>query len=262
MCERGSGMTQAGPKLAEELDKFDDVLDRAKQACRGLADDATPGRTSEAHSAPHPGITFQDAFQLVAKREEDRRKSSKHDSKNKKKAVSEQTQFRGTSIGHDPEVSAFWMVMEVINRPQVFVMTLCTVVRRAMRALATCIRAADLFTSMGMNSLLAVQDYCRPVEGADIQLLLPQHRSFAEDPSFSMPPLGFNPTRDEHLESDEAHEQSQAAEAVDPAHAPTVRFCRHQHASHNFKCQCVYSNGCLPIWHAWGAFLARASCER
>lgn len=42
--------------------------------------------------------------------------------------------------------------------------------------------------------LAFVQDYCRAVQPADIQLLLPQFTSLSEDPAFTLPALGCNPT--------------------------------------------------------------------
>lgn len=62
-----------------------------------------------------------------------------------------------------------------------------------------------------------LQDYCRTVQPGDLQLLLPQHESLAEDNSFFMPPLGFNPTQDEAPETDDGHD---TATPADPGHDP------------------------------------------
>jgi hypothetical protein len=55
-------------------------------------------------------------------------------------------------------------------------------------------------------SLCYLQEYCRPVQACDLQLLLPQHESLAKDTAFYMPPLGFNPTHDEAPETDDGHD--------------------------------------------------------
>lgn len=98
-------MAQGGgpPRLIDELSKTDEVIDRAK----GLV--AAERRTTSLASTS--GVTFQDAFQIVAKREEEKRKKSSKDSK--KRAQADQLHFPGSRIGVDTEMSAYWMVMEV-----------------------------------------------------------------------------------------------------------------------------------------------------
>lgn len=107
-------MSGIAPKLIiEELNQADEVVERAKRTCQDLA--------SASGKAPQPvtkQCTWLEAFATIQKREDDRRKSSKQDAKKQKKTLHENTQFRGTRIGVDPEVSAFWMVMEVQLQPQ------------------------------------------------------------------------------------------------------------------------------------------------
>eukprot|EP00892_Ulva_mutabilis_P011925 jgi/Ulvmu1/9104/UM005_0199.1 len=159
-------MAQCGgpPRLIEELSKVDQVIDRARAVVAAAPSTSPVASTS--------GVTFQDAFQIVAKREEDKRKKSGKDSR--KRAQADQLHFPGSRIGVDSEMSAYWMVME---------------------------------------------DYCRTVQPADIQLLLPQFSALHDDPAFLMPPLGFNPT---HLgQEDNGKDPSQVnGNAADiPAHS-------------------------------------------
>lgn len=91
------------PRLIDELSKTDDVVDRAK-AVVGAAPGSTPAASTS-------GVTFQDAFQIVAKREEEKRKKTSKDAK--KRAQADQLHFPGSRIGVDSEMSAYWMVMEV-----------------------------------------------------------------------------------------------------------------------------------------------------
>lgn len=101
------------PKLIiEELNQTDEVVDSAKRACQQLSAAAGP-------SSHNVCTSWLEAFATIQKREDDRRKSSKQEAKSKQKKTSnEQMQFRGTRIGVDPEVSAFWMVMEVLLQPE------------------------------------------------------------------------------------------------------------------------------------------------
>lgn len=100
------------PKLIEdELNHTDEVVERTRRACRDLEADPPKHVTSVPIKQ-----TFLEAFATIQRREDDRRKSSKQEAKSKqqKKPANETyPQFRGTKIGVDPEVSAYWMVMEV-----------------------------------------------------------------------------------------------------------------------------------------------------
>lgn len=80
-----------------------------------------------------------------------------------------------------------------------------------------------------------LQDYCRPVQAGDLQLLLPQHDTLSQDTAFFMPPLGFNPTQDEAPETEDGHDaatptdlgQDQAAvQTVNPhsTHTTVLKF--------------------------------------
>ena len=102
-------MSGNAPKLIiEELNQADEVVERAKRTCHDLA--------LASGDSPQPvtkQCTWLEAFATIQKREDDRRKSTKQEGKKQKKTLNENAQFRGTRIGVDPEVSAFWMVMEV-----------------------------------------------------------------------------------------------------------------------------------------------------
>lgn len=93
----------APPHLIDEISKTDEVIDRA----RALV--SAERRTTSLASTS--GVTFQDAFQIVAKREEEKRKKSSKDAR--KRAQADQLHFPGSRIGVDSEMSAYWMVMEV-----------------------------------------------------------------------------------------------------------------------------------------------------
>jgi hypothetical protein len=63
---------------------------------------------------PTTAIAYAEALHIVQRREDEKRKrEGKHDSRNKKKGGQEQLHLPGSRPGVDPEVSAFWMVMEV-----------------------------------------------------------------------------------------------------------------------------------------------------
>jgi predicted Ser/Thr protein kinase len=102
-------MKDGAAKLVHELDHTDEVVGRAVRACEELL-------ANETTSKVPTKATFLEAFATIQRREEDRRKSSKQEARNKqKKNLNEANpQFRGTKIGVDQEVSAFWMVMEVL----------------------------------------------------------------------------------------------------------------------------------------------------
>jgi hypothetical protein len=91
------------PILRDALVAGADVFARAQQACDELPD--VPSNAC---------ITFADAQQIVAKREEEKRKKeSKNDAKNRRKPAPEQVHPPGSRLGVDPDVSAYWMVIEV-----------------------------------------------------------------------------------------------------------------------------------------------------
>lgn len=72
-----------------------------------------------------------------------------------------------------------------------------------------------------------LQDYCRAVQPTDIQLLLPQFAALDDDPAFSMPPLGFNPTHsglDDH-DKEPSHVNGESADMN--AHSSMRNFVRH-----------------------------------
>lgn len=63
---------------------------------------------------PTAAIAYAEALHIVQRREDDkRRRESRHEAKSKKKGAQEQAHLPGSRPGFDPEVSAFWMVMEV-----------------------------------------------------------------------------------------------------------------------------------------------------
>lgn len=208
-------MSSSAPKtlISAELNQLDAVVERAKSAISAGSEHGSNLPTKQ---------TFLEAFAAIQRREEDRRKSIKQEAKSKqqKKASNESNpQFRGTKIGVDQEVSAFWMVMEVLLLPE---LEACANVHDVCPALLPGIGEAATLEEC-TNHLCYLQDYCRPVQPCDLQLLLPQHESLAEDTSFFMPPLGFNPTQDEAPETDDGHDTSTPADpTLDPASVPTV----------------------------------------
>jgi hypothetical protein len=93
-------------KLTKALKEIDDVFERGRRVC-----DEWKGPST---SVPTSNITYQEACHIVQRREDEKRKrESKNESKNKNKAGQEQLHLPGSQPGVDPDVSAFWMVMEV-----------------------------------------------------------------------------------------------------------------------------------------------------
>lgn len=84
-------------------------VDRARDALQAL-----PRRSSAEPSAP---VSFTDALNIVALRDEERkRKENRRDSKSKAKGgapTSPASQFPGSVPGQEREQSAYWMFMEV-----------------------------------------------------------------------------------------------------------------------------------------------------
>jgi hypothetical protein len=99
----------ANVKLTKALESVDDIFvesDRAREKW--------DGPTSQ---SPTTAIAYAEALHIVQRREDEkRRRESKHDPKSKKKGGQEQVHLPGSRPGVDPEVSAFWMVMDVRSR--------------------------------------------------------------------------------------------------------------------------------------------------
>ena len=101
----GSGTDNVGLQAA--LNDVKDAFRRGQQACDELSGAAASMPTTAA-------LSYTEACHIVQRRDDEKRKrESKHDAKNKKKGGQEQLYLPGSQPGVDPDVSAFWMVMEV-----------------------------------------------------------------------------------------------------------------------------------------------------
>lgn len=104
-------MSPQADSIQEVLSRPQPVLDIARGVCRDLPSQQ-PGE-----NGPSAPLTFQDAFSVVQRREDEKRKlQSKKDAK-PKKAAGNKPHFPGAQPGFDQEASAFWLVMEVRAAP-------------------------------------------------------------------------------------------------------------------------------------------------
>jgi len=88
------------PCVAQELARPCPALDAARRACLEL---------DPASVRPVPA-SFQDAFAVVARREEEKRKASKEPKS--RRPLWDKATVPGAQLGRDAEASAFWMIME------------------------------------------------------------------------------------------------------------------------------------------------------